>query len=394
MPLAFFTADRYASRYGLLGEMSREIGAALLEAGHLVNPTGTVRVEGAAHVFMNFPDSFEALSRWAGIGPGRAGALINVMVDHPFAFDPGLLTRLAALPGYRLAMPCLDDTHLLRLRWPTLKHVHVMHGVPASSVCDERALEAGHMARAGGGRREIDLLVAGSIHAPNEVAALRERVPAPLRGAGDEMVRAMLARPWMSLGQALELSLPTGVHASDQWLLMRTMWQYVTAALNRERRVALVRAMQGIGTTVIGGQALEEHCTGTIRYAGEAAYAELAPWFARARVCLAWGPTQFVHSFSERLLLAMGGGCACVADDRELVARQFGRDGTRVRLFDAADPDAARHRVHELLSDPSLAWAVAGAGREAVASGHLWAHRVAALVGLAMDAGRAASRAA
>lgn len=161
------------------------------------------------------------------------------------------------------------------------------------------------------------------------------------------------------------------------------MFRVVIPAVNRRRRIALVKAMQGISTAVFGGEAWREVCTGTIRYAGQVPYADVAERLTTARVCLAWGPTQFTHSFSERVLLSMAAGCATVADDRLFLRRHFvdrRSDGACLRLFDAAAPASARAAVEQVLNDREASLAMAVRGRRAIKAAHLWRHRVDTLL--------------
>ncbi len=367
--------------------MAGELGAAFARAGARVNPEGEVSARAGLFLFLNFPEDYHTFSRWARLGPDGLAcpgtALIHFFVDHPLALPASIMNQLCKLPHYRLLMPCADDTHLLRLRWPTIKHLRCWHGAPPSALCDAAGLERGHAAAPEQGGRDIDLLVAGSIHTTEELIRLRNAIPVGVRGAADEMVRFMLAAPHAAFGQAFELCAPSGVYGSDQWQYLQILWRYVTAALNRERRGRLVRAMQGVRTVVIGTEAWREFCTGTIEYRGEASYERLPGWFSRARTCLAWGPTQFVHSFSERLLLALAGGCACAADDRALVRAEF---SSCVDLFDAASPESARASVERLLADRALAAAMGARGRSLVETRHLWDHRLE-VFGAAMNDG-------
>jgi hypothetical protein len=94
-------------------------------------------------------------------------------------------------------------------------------------------------------------------------------------------------------------------------------------------------------------------------------------------VGLAWGPTQFVHSYSERIMLAMAAGCAAVSDDRLLVRRDFpGLCG----LYDAGRPESAREACERLLADPAGSIAMAARGRAWVGERCLWRHRAGVLL--------------
>ena len=134
---------------------------------------------------------------------------------------------------------------------------------------------------------------------------------------------------------------------------------------------------------MFGPEVWREFCTGTIEYRGEVGYGGVAGAIACGRVCLAWNPTQFVHSWSERVLLAMAAGCAAVTDDRVLVRREL---GDAVEVFDAGAPGTARAAVDALLKDGDARTALALRGRRAVEAGHLWKHRVPGLIAVAAGA--------
>jgi spore maturation protein CgeB len=198
----------------------------------------------------------------------------------------------------------------------------------------------------------------------------------------------------MSFTQAFDLGLPANLHATNFWGLMEAVWKYATAKANTLRRVAIVKAMQGLPALVAGPAAWEPHCTGSIRYAGEIPYANVAGWLRQARVCVAWGPTQFAHTFSERLLVAMAAGCAAVTDDRLLARREFDPAGGKpMCLFaDAANPDAVRAAVERLLASPDEAATLARRGRKRVEAAHLWFHRIDTFAAAASDAWSPASQ--
>lgn len=384
MRLAVFIPTQHVSRYNLLDAMARELADAFGRAGHAVNPAATVEAIGRVHLFFNFPASLPQLLAWAGVQPRTdapaRSALVQFFVDHPLALPEPFMDAMAAVPSYRLLMPCLDDTHLLRVRWPGLRLMHCLHAVPEWSLCEAARVAA---SQEHPGEREIGVLAAGSIHSRAELVKLREPLPAVLRSACDDVVAFQERHPRASFGQAFELCMPRGVQTREPWRMMQAVWRYTTAALNRARRVGMIRALRGLPVRVIGSEAWREHCAGTIEYAGEASYGELPAWFARARVCLAWGPTQFVHSFSERVLLAMGGGAACVADDRELVRRELA-DGCA--LFDAAAPQAGADAAARLLRDGAARAELAVRGRNLVERAHLWRHRLEPMIATALDA--------
>jgi hypothetical protein len=102
-------------------------------------------------------------------------------------------------------------------------------------------------------------------------------------------------------------------------------------------------------------------------------YADIPAAFARGRVALAWGPTQFVHSYSERIMLAMAAGSAAVSDDRLLVRRDF---PGLCALYHAGEPATARAACEGLLADPEAAIERAMRARKWVEDRCLWSARV------------------
>ncbi len=374
----------YGSRYGLLGAMAREIAEGLTQAG-IPTRQGEPR-PGDTFLWLNFPATAEALP--AACREGSAN-MVQYFVDHPFAIDPRVMDTLAKQPRHTLALPCIDGNHLLRLRWPTLSHVPVLHGVRAADVVADDTIAPSHQPAATNTNpsapapRDIEIFIAGSIHTEPELAELRARLPEPIRELADQVGDLVAAIPTMPAEQAMDLVIaPAGIGVG-QWPLMAAVWSYAIARANRARRLSLVRALQGLPVTVFGTEAWQPECTGTIRYAGNASYADIPALMRRARICIAWGPTQFAHSFSERQLLAMASGCATVSDDRLLARSILGPSPARpegILFYDAAQPTSCRAHVERLLRDPSAAAALAAAGASIVGAAHTWRHRAASLV--------------
>ena len=366
MAFPVYIPMRYESRYSLLGAMARQLAEAFARRGCLVNPTSPeVGAVDSLLVYFNFLPSVEELHP-AVKRAGSRVAVVQFLVDHPLALDDQQMDEMARLANYRLFLPCMDGAHLLRLRWPGLIHAHCPHGVPPESLVDAAGI---------GPDREMDLVVTGSIHTAAELSAMRERMPAAMRGRADEIVGLMVEHPQMAFEQALDVVLCGANVPPGQWRLAAMLWRYATAAVNRSRRMSMVRGMQGVRTAVYGPESWRECCGGTIEYRGEVGYAELPGVLARAKVGLAWGPTQFTHTFSERLLLSMGAGCASVADDRLMVRREFAV-GEELLVHAPGDAEDARARVERLLGDREMRVEMARRGRDAVARGHLWEHRL------------------
>lgn len=375
MKTALMLPDVYQSRYSLLTAFCQELKGAMEEAGYVVNPKPDP-MRPTVYLFFNSINDTSELYKW--MGPRRAPtAILNWWVDHIFNIHPPILDDLNKEPCFRLMTVAEDEMHLTNLRWPKMLQGRVWHGVPRSALCEAGGVEGSHE----GAGRDIDVLVSGSILSDEEMAELEGRVPAPMRTAAREAAMLRLAHPWMSFGQSLDLVMPQGLVAGDHWVLLLLLFRYSSAVLNRERRVRLLRELQGLKVTVLGTESMRAHCTGTIRYEGQVPYGELPGWMARSKVCLAVNPTQFTHAFSERLLLGLAGGSACVSDDRLWVREQFGGGGANsaegcVELFSSAEPGVMRARVEGLLGDPSRRAAMAARGRKLVEEKHLWVHRV------------------
>lgn len=377
MPLAVFIPDRYESRYALLGAMSKEIADAMREAGAEINPSRPIPAsEPTLHLFFNMPAKIDELLAW--VKPERPRAvLIQYFVDHPFALNVEFLDRMATLKNFRLAMPCIDDRAMFTLRWPGLKTVTCSHAVPSSALCDS----------ADPNTRKREILIAGTIATDAELDSFRKVVPDVLHKPCDEAAELIARHPSLSFVQAFELTVPAGLLANDYWLLMQICSRYVVAKANRIRRTAAIDALQGLPVAVHGPENWRELCNGTIEYRGELPYDRLAPAMRESRVMFAWNPTQFTHSFSERVLLSMASGCATLTDDRPLVRTSFAHEPQSpcVSLYRADDVSHLRAQAERLLSDDESAHTLAASGRACVERSHLWKHRVELLGRIVLD---------
>ncbi len=377
---------RYQSAYGLLGAMAQEVCAGLREAGHeaqMLNLATDPHPDRGVFVFFNAPVTLDAFPRalWE---PGHGGALraVQVFVDHPFALPAATIDawaergRRAGGPGdlgnLRVCLPCADDVHLLRMRWPGLTHAWMPHGIAASALC------AGDgVSRAAWDAREFDVVVTGSVVAEQEIRDAFALMSQRVQGMVKEVVAVMVADAGVGYLQALDLVMGSRSVITGEWSTAQAFWRVCVAMTNRIRRMRAVQSLQGLRVGVFGSEAWREVCTGTISYGGSVAYSGIAGTFARGRVGLAWGPTQFVHSYSERIMLAMAAGCAAVSDDRLLVRRDFpGLCG----FYDAARPESAREACEKLLRDPAGSLAMAARGRAWVGERCLWRHRVGTLL--------------
>ncbi|HED53773.1 MAG TPA: glycosyltransferase family 1 protein [Phycisphaerales bacterium] len=382
MDVSVWIARRYDSRFSLLGAMADQLAQAFAERGFDVPdglPDGS---KPGLYIFFNMPPAIEALPA-AVRRPGARVAAIQILVDHPLALDAGVMDQTAKLPNFRLALPSLDGLHLLRLRWPTLRHGHMPHGIPVSAVINESECSPEAFAN-----RPHDVILAGSIHTEQEVRDIRWSLPPQTHPWIDEMVELMAAEPAMPYEQALDLVCGSRGVITGNWPMAAALWRAVTAALNRERRINLAKSLQGLDVAIFGNDAWKEICTGSITHAGNITYSTISESLAKGRICLAWGPTQFPHTFSERLLLSMASGCASVAEERYMIRQHFTTHGDAAQLatFDPRNPSAARDRIESLLADPDRASKLASNGRAEVLEHHLWRNRVDLLAALGAEA--------
>jgi hypothetical protein len=394
-PRAYIVTESQ-SRYSLLGAFGMQFAEAMLRQGVNVNPDAGGPVAWgkpgpAMFAFFNHLASAEETYDWAG-GPERAGerSIMQWCVDHPLTLDAAWLDRMSQDPGFRLLTVTTDDAHLLAMRFPNLKHATVWHGVAPEALCDEAAIASSHQCG-----RDIDVLIAGSIPSKDELARLKNRLPHVLHGVCDALVEIRTECPAMSFGQALDVCLPSGVRANDEWGLMAALFAYSTAAVGRARRIAAAQAMQGLNVTLVGTDAWREVATGTLRYAGNMPYGELPAMLKRTKVCLAVSPPQFAAGFSERVLLSMAAGCATVAEERLAISREFCAVGGGPVVQYAPDrPELARIAVGKLLTDGDERARMGRMGRSVVTAKHLWDHRVGVVLTAAGVLERDGARAA
>jgi len=385
MPACLHIPTQYQSRYSLLTEFCSEVASEARVLGLEVNPApGSAAAAAGLHVFVLFNSIKSAEHMAAWIRPfGEAAALLHWLVDHPLMLDTPTVDAFASKQrGYQLLTVCPDDTHWLRFRWPGMVHFTMPHGVRPSALADETTLEASHAAtEAARGGRDIGILLSGWIHTRRELEDLRSQVPESLRAPCDALVRLRLDHPELSFGQAFEIAMPPGVRASNHWLWLSSIMRYTVAVVNRERRLRLVAALRGLPVTLLGGEAWREVESDTTRYAGSCDYGDLPGWFKRARVGLALNPTQFVTSWSERLLLSLAGGAATLTDRRVLVERDFGASkAPMLEMFSVQHPEEMRAKAEGLLASPELRAQMAHQALPEIASKHLWRHRLSTIL--------------
>ncbi|MBY0312636.1 MAG: glycosyltransferase [Phycisphaerales bacterium] len=402
---------RYASRFDLLSAMATQLAEGMLDAGfglvddECVVDRGSGASERVVRVFFNHPVSFGALKTWAD-GAAERGAgrglehddLVQVFVDHPLAMGSGVMDELVALERFRVLLVSTDDASLLRMRWPRMRFARCLHAVWPGAVADERGVAASQLGLDGARneigceRRDIDVIVAGGIASERELANVWSTVPEGLRDAARDMRDLMIAEPGLGFVAACEACMPGFTRATDSWRLLQSVQRACVADVNRRRRVAAVDALRGLRgrdgrrarVVVIGPEAWREVCPvdageeGAVVYGGEVAYGALPEQFRRAKVCVALGPTQFTTAYSERLLLGMAAGCACVAEGRMMVRQVIGEG---VGMFPEGNVGEMRARVEAMLADDQDRARRGVWGVREVLSRHLWRHRAGLIVG-------------
>ncbi len=391
MPPSIHIVTRYASSYNLLSAMAAELVEAASSAGFSLGgdtpPETVLWMNHLSDLAAVMNAARPALPRAAGQPAGPAPALVQFFVDHPLALQVDQMDRLAQAPTFRLVLPCLDGAHLLRMRWPRLRHAHCLHAISPAALCDAGDIEPTHTGPPGSTTRDIDVVVTGSIHSHDQILRLYSTLPPWLQPSVRAMVDHLFAQPAATFENAAELVLgPCGVDAGD-WRVLAASWRVCIADLNRRRRLAMLRALSGLSVAVYGSDAWREECTGTLSYRGAVEYAELPALLRRAKACLAWGPTQFTTCFSERLLLALAAGCAVVTEDRAMTRRHFAAPGAEpsLRLFDPSRPGLAAEELSALLADPARRVELAQRGRREVERTHLWSHRLKTLIAATVE---------
>ncbi|MCA9303526.1 MAG: glycosyltransferase family 1 protein [Phycisphaerales bacterium] len=367
---------RYESQYGLLGRMAEELRQAFIARGHDARVMDLGRDEhptSGVFIFFNAPVSLDVLPE-ALFTPGSALRGVQIFVDHPFGLPDDVLDawhERDAMANYRLCLPCVDDVHLLAMRWPGIRHDCMRHGISRDALCDPESIT-----RESWDAKEFDVVLTGSVGSKEKHESAIAALNPSVRVMVQEMIALMVARPGIGYLQASDVVMGSRGVITGKWASAKMFWRLVIAEVNRQRRAAVVRSLQGLRVGVFGSEEWTSYCTGTVSYEGLVGYEQVADAFARGRIGLAWGPTQFVHSSSERVMLAMAAGCAAISDDRLMIRRDFVGKQTCVGLYDAGQPATARGCVDKMLANPDAAVTLARAGRSVVEQGHLWEHRV------------------
>jgi len=387
----------YKSQFGLLGAMSKELTDAFNAKGYDARQYSHDNMPSDGILFfMNVPLSLDDLPPNLFTANPSMRAL-QLFVDHPFGLPDNIIDQWSEktdLKNYRLCLPCLDDVHLLRPRFPKLVHSWIPHGIPRNSLCDLDTLTMDHY-----NNREFDVIVTGSIRPKKEIDATVNSIQNPhMVSVIHDITNMMIRDPRLGYVAACDLALGSRGIITGKWDTQKFLWNLVIAEVNRFRRIQTVRALQGLKVGVFGSKEWLPECTGTIHYAGEVEYAQCSSAYARGRVGLAWGPTQFVHSYSERIMQAMAGGACVVADDRLLIRQDFNGSMSKesanptAKLFDWSGTNiaAARAAVDHQLANPKESLAMAIRGREHVERSCLWEHRVDEMANLANSCRRPA----
>jgi hypothetical protein len=345
----------------------------------------------AIYLFFNIVNGRAGLASWIGHRKAPT-AVLQWMVDHPLHTSPALVDELSPFSEYRYISVADDDMHLMQMRWPSLQKAVVWHGVSDESLLSTDQVHTSHTLPTERGGRDIDVLFAGSIHTREELDKVLTIVPAALRPYCQHLVQLRLAYPHLTFGQAYDMTLPHSVQVGDGWDFLACIFRATTAWLNRERRLRVLKSLDGCRVTLLGSEAWKEHLAPGMSYAGHVPLSEVPAWMRRSKVCIAINPVQFTHSFSERLLQGMASGAACVTDDRMWVRDQFGAvPGVEpsaspqpgARFVDPSNTPLLRAHVDELLASAPLRVALAQVGNRAVAAQHRWANRVDAVLNIA-----------
>jgi hypothetical protein len=146
----------------------------------------------------------------------------------------------------------------------------------------------------------------------------------------------------------------------------------------------LLHALAGLRVTVAGSDAWRDLLPQGANFVGQVDYHQISAWTQRSKVCVALNPTQFVHGFSERLLLSLAGGAATITDDRLWVRECFTSRSIAAAVgFSANAPQQLRANIEQLLADNETRRAYAVRGRALVEAQHLWVHRLPVLLKMA-----------
>ncbi|MFK7882842.1 MAG: glycosyltransferase [Phycisphaerales bacterium] len=372
MNQAVYLQTRYQSAYSLLGAMAEQLADTLRALGHDVQePDPSSPPAHGTFLFFNAPPTLATFPP-ALLERNSDLRAIQIFVDHPFALPADVLDQWNdrnGLENLSLYLPCADDAQLLGRRFPSLQHHWIPHAIPRHALCDSNDLTDQQWQG-----RPHDIVLAGSINTETEINTELSKLPQAAHAIVRETAAIMLRDPSLGYVQAIDLVHPT----PRTWQMDQQQWRVTNMIVNRVRRTGVVNALQGLNAVVYGSDAWKPHCNGTIRHAGNAAYADIHRTFASARVAIAWGPTQFAHSYSERLMLAMAAGCAPISDNRHLVRRDF---PNACALYNASNPTTARAACEHMLSNPERALKLAKNARKQAERECLWEHRVAKLLG-------------
>ncbi len=363
--------------------MANELLEAFVANGYDARPLDLLNDQSPTQglfLFMNTPQTLDHLPQ-ALFDPNSNLQAVQFHVDHPFALPASILdqwTTRASLKNLHLYLPCLDDAHLLRPRFPGLVHSWMPHAIPRSSLCTLENLTIEHYKN-----KPFDVVVTGSVRSQSEIDQSLAQANPQIAPMITDIAHLMIKEPHLGYIAAVDLVMGSRNVITGNWDTQRHLWPLVIAIVNRHRRIETLKSLQGLKVGVFGSPDWQPECTGTIKYAGQVQYADCASAFAQGRIALAWGPTQFVHSYSERIMQAMAGGASVVADDRLLIRRDFNGSaspaGDTVKLFDWSNPTAARTTIDTQLANPNESLEMARRSRTHVEKTCLWEHRLQTL---------------
>ncbi len=348
------------SQYGLLGTFASALSKALSARGHVVGRG------------WSDADHFDAAILTNAVTlPERPGACVvtALLVDHP-VYHRERVEALAAIPRALLTTVC--RTHVSFLRATGRDAEFLPHGALVPRVTQEGDRPLG-VVFAGGGP--------GAHSYENELRSLLDRLKTQRPGlakAFEASWARLREQPSSSLHVVVDAELarerlPSMAAGGAAWSdLVTAVLGLIDKSVRRELRRRLLEAFgrAGVAVDVFGAHWNGAPELAGHRHHGEVSLERMVDLMSRAKVVL--HSYVFPDGSHERPLNAMAGGAVAVTDDTPWFRENF--EGRSV-LYPAARPEEAVESVRSLLSDESRRRALAQAGREAVLTGHTWAHR-------------------
>jgi hypothetical protein len=323
-----------------------------------------------------FGESKDAQGRFIGDMVGAPH--IVSYVDYPLSH----LTRLEATSP-RVGLLMVDESHVAAIadlyppgRFASLGFgAHAATGATVSPGLDPADFAA---------RRPIRILLPGTFHG-EPPAGWRNLQPA-VQAIFAEAVERCLATDWLAPLDALDQSMRNaGLDpANPDFAAFRKLAAYVHEQVRTRRRLILLDAVirLGLPVHVVGGgydPELERHTSLTL--VGPARFDETLALMAGSRVVLN-ANANFGEGSHERPLCAANAGAVAATDSSSFYAANF-EAGAELAIFRWTRLDEDLAAIGALAEDPHRAYAIARAGQRRVVAGHLWEHRIDAIVAAA-----------